>query len=184
MYNVHVNIWHDISDSRITPEEFITVLEISRGSRKKYELDTETGMLALDRIPPTGMYFPVNYGFIPRTLCEDGDALDVCVLCSEVLDPMTLVNCRPIGCFVMTDCGEGDEKIIAVPIKDPKFANVKDIGDLAANYVDEIMTFYKYYKSHDPKNVIELKPAEGRTRALAMIKDAKELYAKKFGGKK
>jgi len=179
-----MNILHDISDSRITPEEFIAVIEIPRGGKKKYEIDKETGMLALDRIAPSGMYYPMNYGFIPRTHCEDGDALDVCVLCSEDLDSMTLVNCRPIGLIEMMDCGERDEKILAVAVKDPKFTEIKDLSDVSPSYILEIMHFFKYYKAHDPKNVIELKEPKSKDFAISIVKEAKALYNKKFGGKK
>jgi len=171
-----MNILHDISDSRITPEEFIAVIEIPTGTSVKYEIDKETGMLMLDRITPTGMYYPMNYGFIPRTLCEDGDALDVFVVTSKTLEPMCLVKCKPVGLIRMIDSGEADEKIIAVPVDDPN-------NDVPKNLVNEIYTFFKYYKSHDPKKTVELSPYEGADAAKQIIKESKELY-KKQGGKK
>ena len=106
-----VNIWHDISPKRITPEEFIAVVEISKGSKKKYELDKETGLIILDRILHTSTHYPANYGFIPRTYGDDRDPLDVLVLCSEPLEPLTLVRCYPIGMISMIDSGRNDEKI-------------------------------------------------------------------------
>jgi len=172
-----MNIWHDIRDERIKADEFIAVIEIPKGSKKKYEIDKETGLLALDRIPPTGMQYPMNYGFIPRTLCEDGDALDVWVVTSETLDPMILVNCKPVAVIEMIDCGERDEKIIAVPVKDPN-------NDVPKNVINEIIHFLRYYKAHDPKNIIELKPAGDKALAIKYINDAKVLYNKKFGGGK
>ena len=178
-----MNILHDISDSRIKPDEFVAVIEIPKGTKKKYEIDKETGLLMLDRVTPSGMFYPMNYGFIPRTLCEDGDALDVFVLCSETLDCMTLVDCRPIGFIEMVDNGEQDEKIIAVAKKDQKFANVKDIKDISENYIVEIMHFLKFYKAHDPKNSIQLKPAKGCDEAIAVVKAAKVMY-NTTGGKK
>ena len=107
------NIWHDISEERIFPTDFISVIEISKGSKKKYELDKETGYIILDRVLYTSTHYPMNYGFIPRTLGDDGDPLDVLVMCSEPLEPLTLVRCYPIGVMKMTDGGAGDEKIIA-----------------------------------------------------------------------
>ena len=107
------NIWHDMDPKRISPEDFIAVIEIPQGSKKKYELDKATGMIILDRILHTSTHYPANYGFIPRTYGDDGDPLDVLVLCSEDLDPLTLVRCYPIGYISMLDGGKNDEKIIA-----------------------------------------------------------------------
>jgi len=166
-----MNILHDIDDKRITPAEFVAVVEIPTGSKVKYEIDEETGMLMLDRITPTGMRYPMNYGFIPRTLCEDGDALDVFVVTAETLMPMSLVKCKPVGLIRMIDSGEKDEKIIAVPTDDPN-------NDVPKNIVNEIYTFFKYYKSHKPELVIELAPYEGKDAAMKMIEEAKTLYNK------
>lgn len=100
------NIWHDIDPKRITPEDFIAVIEISKGSKKKYELDKATGYIILDRILYTSTHYPANYGFIPRTYADDKDPLDVLVLCSEALEPMSLVRCYPIGVIVRQDGGK------------------------------------------------------------------------------
>jgi inorganic pyrophosphatase len=105
-------IWHSLDKKRVTAQEFITVIEIPRGCKKKYEIDKETGMIILDRILRTATHYPCSYGFIPRTLSEDGDPLDVMVICTETLDPNTLVKCRPVGVIEMIDNGERDEKII------------------------------------------------------------------------
>ena len=110
-----MNIWHDIAPSRVKPEDFWAVIEIEKGSKNKYELDKETGMLRLDRILYTSTHYPANYGFIPRTWAEDGDPLDVLVLCSESIRPLSLVRCFPIGVISMEDGGSQDEKIIAIP---------------------------------------------------------------------
>ena len=106
-----MNIWHDIESSRITPEEFIAVVEISKGSKQKYEMDKKTGLLRLDRILYTSTHYPANYGFIPHTLAEDNDPLDVLILCSESLIPMSLVKCYPIGVIIMNDNGSVDERL-------------------------------------------------------------------------
>ena len=107
-----MNIWHDISPKRIRKDRFYAVIEIQKGGKNKYELDKETGMLKLDRVLFTSTHYPANYGFIPRTYADDGDPLDVLVLCSEPLDPLTLVRCYPIGLIPMVDNGLEDEKII------------------------------------------------------------------------
>ena len=120
-----MNIWHDIDKSRISENKFEALIEIPKGSKAKYELDKETGLLRLDRVLYTSTVYPSNYGFIPRTLADDGDPLDVLVLCNEPIIPMTLVTCMPIGVITMIDGGEPDEKIIAVPLDDP---NYKQIG--------------------------------------------------------
>ena len=106
------NIWHDISPKRITPDTFYAVIEISKGSKMKYELDKETGLLRLDRVLYTSTHYPANYGFIPRTYAKDNDPLDVLVLCSEQIQPMSIVECYPIGVITMIDSGRSDEKII------------------------------------------------------------------------
>ena len=128
-----MNIWHDISPKRITPDDFYAVIEISKGDKNKYELDKETGLLKLDRVLFTSTHYPANYGFIPRTFADDGDPLDVLVLCSETILPMTLVECKPIGMLNMIDGDSRDEKIIAVPLGDPNYTNITDIKDLVVN---------------------------------------------------
>jgi len=166
-----MNILHDISDDRIKPEEFIAVIEIPTGTRAKYEIDKETGLLMFDRIEPSGMRSVTNYGFIPRTLSEDGDALDVYVVTSEVLPPMCIVKCRPVGLIRMIDGGERDEKIVAVPVADP------NNDPLPANMITEIYTYLTNYKSARAKKVeIKLMPYEGKDAAIKIIKEAKEYY--------
>ena len=140
------NIWHDISPKRITCDRFYAVIEISKGGNK-YELDKETGMLKLDRVLFTSTHYPANYGFIPRTYADDGDPLDVLVLCSETILPMTLVECKPIGVLNMIDNNSKDEKIIAVPINDPNYNTYNDITDLPKHRFDEIRHFFQVYKT-------------------------------------
>ena len=124
-----MNIWHDISPKRITKNDFIAVVEISKGFKNKYELDKETGLIILDRILYTSTHYPANYGFIPRTYGDDGDPLDVLVLCSESLEPLSLVRCYPIGVISMVDNGRNDEKIIAIPFNDPTYNTYKSIEE-------------------------------------------------------
>lgn len=116
-----MSIWHDIDPSRITPTDFVAVIEIPKGSKNKYELDKDTGLLILDRVLYTSTHYPANYGFIPRTFSEDNDPLDVLVLCSETIVPLATVRCYPIGVVMMQDGGEMDYKIIAIPFKDPNW---------------------------------------------------------------
>lgn len=145
------NIWHDINPDRITPSDFIAVIEISKGSKKKYELDKETGMIILDRILFTATHYPANYGFIPRTYGDDGDPLDVLVLCSETIEPLTLVRCAPIGMITMLDEGRRDDKIIAVPFNDPEYNCYSDIHELPSHVSEEMSHFFSVYKQLEGK---------------------------------
>lgn len=146
-----MNIWHDIDKNRITPEEFVAVVEIQKGSKQKYEMDKKTGLLILDRILYTSTHYPANYGFIPHTLAEDGDPLDVLILCSEELLPMSLVKCYPIGVITMKDNGSVDEKIIAIPLTDPTYNGYKSIHDLPKHVFDEMQHFFTVYKQLENK---------------------------------
>lgn len=174
-----MNIWHDISQERITKEKFVGVIEISKGCKNKYELDKETGRLKLDRVLYTATHYPANYGFIPRTYAEDNDPLDVLVLCQEDIVPLTLVDCYPIGVLIMIDGNERDEKIIAVAEKDP-FLNVyKDIAELPAHISTEIKHFFEVYKQlEDKKTVVE--EFLGRKEAEEIIETAIANYKEKF----
>ena len=174
------NIWHDINPERIKPEDFISVIEISKYSKKKYELDKETGYIILDRILYTSTHYPANYGFIPRTYGDDNDPLDVLLLCSETLEPLTLARAYPIGVMTMIDNGSNDEKIIAIPFNDPTYNNYRDIDDLPAHIFDEMMHFFKVYKHLENKQTA-VKEIKGREEALKIIQTAMDNYNKKFG---
>jgi inorganic pyrophosphatase len=173
------NIWHDISPERITPEDFICVIEISKGSKKKYELDKETGYLMLDRILHTSTHYPANYGFIPRTYGDDGDPLDVLLLCSEQLEPMTLVRAYPIGVINMIDNGRNDEKIIAIPFSDPTYNDYRDIHQLPKHIFDEMRHFFEVYKNLERKSTA-VDDVKHREDALEIIKAAIEWYKVNF----
>ena len=173
------NIWHDISPERITPEDFICVVEISKGSKKKYELDKETGYIILDRILHTSTHYPANYGFIPRTYGDDFDPLDVLLLCSEDLEPLTLVRAYPIGVIKMIDNGRGDEKIIAIPFNDPTYNNYKDISQLPKHIFDEMRHFFEVYKNLEHKETA-VDEVKGKEEAVEIIKDAIENYNRNF----
>ena len=157
-----MNIWHDISPKRITAKDFIAVVEISKGSKCKYELDKETGLLRLDRILYTSTHYPANYGFIPRTYADDLDPMDVMILCSESIRPLTEVRCYPIGVISMIDSGRFDEKIVCIPFNDPTYNTYTDISQLPHHIFDEMMHFFRVYKELEDKDtaVNELKGAE------------------------
>ena len=173
------NIWHDISPKRIKPEDFMCVIEISKGSKKKYELDKETGYIMLDRILYTSTRYPANYGFIPRTYGDDNDPLDVLLLCSEKLEPMTLVRAYPIGVITMIDNGRNDEKIIAIPFSDPNYNCYNDIDDLPKHIFDEMRHFFEVYKNLENKETA-VDDVANRDTALQVIADAIENYKKNF----
>ena len=173
------NIWHDISPKRITPEDFMAVIEITKGSKKKYELDKETGVLMLDRILYTSTHYPANYGFIPRTYGDDGDPLDVVVICSEKIDPMTIVRCYPIGVMTMKDSGKLDEKIISIPFNDPNYNGYKDISELPNHVFEEMKHFFTVYKNLEDKETV-VDEVQGREKALEIIDKSISNYITEF----
>ncbi len=173
------NIWHDCAPSRINPDDFVCVVEISKGSKKKYELDKDTGFLMLDRILYTSTHYPANYGFIPRTYGDDGDPLDVLLLCSEPLEPLTLVRAYPVGVISMVDNGRQDEKIIAIPYSDPNYNIYTDMEMLPKHVFDEMRHFFSVYKNLENKTtaVDEVSP---RDVAQKVIEEAIERYIQTF----
>ena len=173
------NIWHDISHSRIKADDFICVVEISKGSKKKYELDKDTGFIILDRILYTSTPYPANYGFIPRTYGDDNDPLDVLLLCSEPLEPLALVRAYPIGVISMIDNGKNDEKIIAIPFNDPTYNHYTDIDQLPAHIFDEMRHFFTVYKNLEHKTTA-VNEVSGREEAMKVIKAAIDNYIEKF----
>ena len=174
-----MNIWHDIDPKVIKPDDFYAVIEISKGSNCKYELDKSSGMLKLDRVLFTATHYPANYGFIPRTFADDGDPLDVLVLCSAPIIPMTLVRVHPIGVMRMVDGGKLDDKIIAVPVSDPQFQGITSMDELPKHLFDEIMHFFKVYKQLENKKT-SVKEMFDREEAITIVKDAISSYKEKF----
>ena len=148
-----MNIWKDVSRERIKADDFIACIEIQQGDKTKYELDKETGLLIMDRVLYTSTYYPMNYGFIPLTLSEDHDPLDVFVLCSQPLARLSLVRCYPIGVVTMKDRDEQDEKIIAIPFGDPQYNSYDDISKLPKHMFDELQHFLTVYKQLENKKV-------------------------------
>ncbi len=174
-----MNIWHDISPKAITNSMFTAVIEIPKGSKIKYELDKETGLLKMDRILYTSTHYPANYGFIPRTFADDGDPLDVLVLCSETLVPMSLVRCYPIGVISMLDNGAADEKIICIPENDPTYNVYTDISHLPKHIFDEMSHFFTVYKQLEGKDTVidDVKNAE---TAKEIVQSCIDNYIEKY----
>ena len=173
------NIWHNVSPKRITPEDFLCVVEISKGSKKKYELDKETGYIILDRILYTSTHYPANYGFIPRTLGDDNDPLDVLLICAEALEPLTLVRAYPIGVITMMDNGRSDEKIIAIPYNDPNYNQYKNIDELPKHIFDEMKHFFTVYKNLEHK-ATAVNEVSAKDNAIKIISEAIERYIENF----
>jgi inorganic pyrophosphatase len=175
-----MNPWHDFNANRILPDKFIAVIEIPKGSKNKYELDKDSGFLRLDRILYTSTHYPANYGFIPRTLSEDNDPLDVLVLCQESLEPLSIVECYPIGMLTMIDENEIDAKIIAIPINDPFLNSYKDITELPQHQFNEIKHFFEVYKFLENKET-RVDNIADRKKATEEIVKCLNAYTRRFG---
>lgn len=175
-----MNFWHDISSG---DENVLNVIiEIPKLSRVKYELDKETGLIKMDRVLYSPMHYPTNYGFVPQTLWDDGDPLDVLVLGHEPLIPGCLVEARPVGMMPMVDSGEDDVKILAVPASDPRFKEIKDISDVESHFLEEVKHLFSVMKDLQ-KKVVKVGEWQGAKNALAAVKKSREMYEKKYGKK-
>lgn len=175
-----MNIWKDIDPRRIKADDFIAYIEIQKGMKNKYELDKETGLLILDRILYTSTHYPSNYGFIPHTYADDGDPLDVLVLCSESILPGSEVRCYPIGIMKMIDQDAADEKIIAVPFGDPTNNMYRSIDELPEHVLNEIKHFFSVYKSLEYKKV-QVLDMDGPQEAKNIINKCIRQFDEKFG---
>lgn len=175
-----MNIWHDIEKERIKKDNFVSVIEITKGCKNKYELDKKTGLLRLDRVLYTATHYPANYGFIPRTLAGDNDPLDVLVLCQENILSLTEVECYPIGVLTMIDSNEEDEKIIAVCKQDPYLNMYQDISEVPNQLSAEIMHFFEVYKQLEGKQTV-VEKMEGRKEAEEIIERCIKTYEEKYG---
>lgn len=167
------NLLHDIDPG--TKSEMTTIIEVNKGSKNKYEIDKKTGLIALDRALHTAQDFPFEYGFVPQTLWDDGDALDVVVLATYPLFPGILVRVRPVAIINMIDSGEGDAKIVAVPVKDPRFDEVQDLKDINKHTIKEIEHFFLTYKNLQKKEVT-ISSIEGREAAEKAFERSREMY--------
>ncbi|KKR79689.1 MAG: Inorganic pyrophosphatase [Candidatus Nomurabacteria bacterium GW2011_GWA2_40_9] len=180
-----MNLWHDITIGKNAPEEINCIVEISKGSHNKYEIDKETGLIALDRANYNSAPYPFDYAFVPQTLWEDGDALDVIILTTYPLQTGILVSVRPIAIMDMNDSGESDAKILAVPVNDKRFEDIKDLSDLNKHMLKEYAHFFETYKilkgDGSKKYPVTVSGYKDKTEATEAIIKSQKLYKEKFG---
>ena len=173
-----MSLWHDI-DPGESGGIMHAIIEIPKGSKNKYEIDKGTGVISLDRAMHTAQDYPVDYGFVPQTLWDDDDALDVCIITTYPLFPGILVPFRPVGILRMEDDGESDDKVMGVPANDPRFDEVQDIGDVNSHTIKEIQHFFETYKQLQNKKVV-LQKIESAEKAREAFDRARTLYTEKF----
>jgi inorganic pyrophosphatase len=175
--------WHDTYiDDAVVGTAFPVVIEIPKGSKNKYELDKETGLLRLDRVLHSAVYYPADYGFIPRTYCDDGDPLDALVLSQEAVYPLTIVEARAIGVMRMRDEKGVDDKIVAVSVRDPAFSDYRDQAELPPHVLREVRRFFEDYKALEQKQVI-VEDLLGPDNAVRIIREALDGYRRLRRGK-
>jgi inorganic pyrophosphatase len=172
-----IHPWHDVTPGEDIPQEFNTIIEIPFGSSVKYELDKTSGLIKLDRVLYSAVYYPANYGFVPQTLAEDDDPLDVLVLCQETVVPLTLIHARTIGIMTMIDAGKKDHKIIAVATDDPEFNSYREAAEMPSHRLTMLRRFFQDYKQLEGKavEVDEIQPAK---EAYGIIEDALTRYSR------
>lgn len=177
-----MNLWHDIPVGENAPEEFNCIIEIPKGSHNKYEIDKETGLIKLDRANYGAAAYPFDYGFIPQTLWEDGDALDVVLFTTYPLNPGILVTARPVAIMEMTDSGESDSKILAVPVDDRRWEDVQSLTDLNKHSLREFSHFFETIKNLKTKPaVVTIHGYKDKAEAIEAIKKGQQIYKEKFG---
>ena len=177
-----MNLWHEVSRGEKIPEKFNTIIEVPKGSENKYEIDKETGLISLDRANYSAASYPFDYGFVPQTLWEDNDPLDVVVFSTFPLYPGILVEVRPVAVMEMIDDGESDYKIIAVPAEDKRWDDVQDLEDLNKHKLKEIKHFFETYKMlKDDKIIVTIDAIKGKEDAIKAINRSIDLYKEKFG---
>ena len=181
MKTIHVlHPWHGANFGNKAPGVVNALIEIPQGSRTKYEIDKETGLLKVDRVIYSSFHYPVNYGFIPQTLGQDNDPLDILVLCSQSIQSLCLVEATVIGNMQMIDSGEKDDKIIAVAMKDPSVNHITDIKEMPKHFINELRNYFEQYKVLEDKEV-QIEEFQNKEIAYQVIEEAIELYKKKFG---
>lgn len=169
--------WHDVPIGEDAPEEFNAIVEIPKGSKVKYELDKETGMLLVDRVLYSSVVYPANYGFIPRTLGDDDDPLDMLIMMQEPVQALSVLRVKPIGMMPMVDDGENDEKIICVHLEDPAYNAYEHYEELPDHVTQELQRFFRDYKTLENKEVTVGKMA-GPEEAMDTLRHAMDLYQK------
>lgn len=174
------NPWHHVSPGDNMPEIVNGIIEIPKGTRAKYELDKESGLLILDRVLYSSVYYPANYGFIPQTYCDDKDPLDILILSQIDVVPMCIVPAKVIGVMQMLDNGEADDKIIAVAAGDPSISHINDISELPPHFISEMRSFFEDYKKLEKKTVV-VEEFLGKDVANKIIQESFDLYKEKFG---
>jgi inorganic pyrophosphatase len=167
--------WHDVELPRYIEDPIPAIIEISTGSKVKYELDKKSGLLLVDRILFSAVHYPANYGFVPRTYCDDGDPLDILVLCQEPIQPLSIMQAKVIGVMKMRDDKGEDDKLIAVHADDPSYADYSDVNEIAPHRLRELQRFFQDYKTLENKKVLVSAP-QGRSAALQVLRDAIKLY--------
>lgn len=180
---MNFNPWHSVHYGDNAPDVVNAIIEIPRNSRAKYELDKETGLLKLDRVLYSSTYYPANYGFIPKTYCDDNDPLDILVLSQIDMQPLCLVEAKVIGVMRMLDQGEADDKIIAVCANDMSVKHINDIEELPPHFVKELRHFFEEYKRLEEK-VVKIEEFQGARLAKKIIGHAIKDYETKFGSGK
>lgn len=173
------NPWHNVSPGDELPEIVNGIIEIPKGTRAKYELDKDSGLLKLDRVLFSSMYYPANYGFIPQTYCDDKDPLDILVISQIDVVPMCIVPSKVIGVMRMLDNGEADDKIIAVSAGDPSVNHINDISELPAHFISELRNFFEDYKKLEKKTV-KVEDFLGKETAIEILNESFKLYNKHF----
>src|SRR5689334_24815164 len=171
-----IHPWHDVTPGDKLPQEFDSVIEIPYGASVKYELDKTSGLIRLDRVLYSAVYYPANYGFIPQTLAEDEDPLDVLVLCQETVVPLTIIHARTIGLMTMIDGGKKDHKIIAVATEDPEFNSYSEAGEMPVHRLTMLRRFFQDYKQLEGK-AVEVDQIQSAEKALPIIEDALARYS-------
>lgn len=175
-----MNLWHDVSYGKNAPKSFNVIIENPRGNKNKYEVDKETGLIKLDRPMKTAQDFPFDYGFVPQTYWHDNDPLDVIVMSTYPLAPGILVEVRPVGVFRMVDCGDKDDKILTVPVSDPRWDKVQNLNQVNEHTIKEFTHFFETYKTIEEGKEVVIKGVDGKKEALAAVKEGIEMYKKKF----
>jgi inorganic pyrophosphatase len=174
------NPWHHVSPGDMLPDIVHGIIEIPKGTRSKYELDKDSGLLRLDRVLYSSMYYPANYGFIPRSYCDDKDPLDILVLSQIDVVPLCIVPAKIIGVMRMLDNGEADDKIIAVAAGDPSVSHINDISELPPHFISELRSFFEDYKKLENKTVV-VEDFLNKAMAIRILEESFILYQSTFG---